>query len=223
MSIRFLLCFFLLGGALCCARADVIISGNVILSGTKSCSDSGTPPTSIHLVCNSTNGTFGSVMGSVNPFSGDLHVDAETPPFTPPARTLCGIALSEIYLVTGGVGPTTIDIALQSDAALGNKGTFNCNLTFDGVSESCLQELFAGISIISKQVIFDVPFSIGLDLSIFATAPGGTMGIATNGDLSYGISGPHLAVVTPEPSSIYLLIPGLVGTLVSFRRKGISA
>ena len=68
-------------------------------------------------------------------------------------------------------------------------------------------ETFSGANL-SFTTEYDVPFSIELQIDRFALAENGEQ--TGDAPVTYSISGPGLTL-TPEPSSVLLLLPGLGG------------
>lgn len=207
-------------GSLSVARADVILSGSVMTAGAQgiSCSDAGTASSSLNLTCNGTNpASYAIVSGQGDAFSGLVGLDVgvlapDMPPFGA-AQGSVQLAMNQEYLLTGGTGTAMLNFVVSQPFNFPTT-TMSCGFTFDGTSQMC--DLRAGTVDFSETVQYGVPFILGLDLGIYGQA---TNGFPEDGRISYDFSQPGLQA-TPEPWSVLLLMPGLVGVLFAARSRG---
>jgi hypothetical protein len=227
VRVAFLVLVFGLVGAFSSARADVIFSGSVrgeTATGSP-CLATGSAYGSISIECSTGNGLgTGMVKGSGDAFSGNLEVESsqESGVLDSVRVTAEGeVDLEQTYVMAGGSGAATVNFRLF---AVNNEGPdfafeHSCLFTFNGVSQSCETQIEAGSGMISEQVEYGVPFSIGFDLTLGAFAASAA-GAGQVGYIDYFIDGPGLtATPTPEPSSLSLLIPGLAGVLFAARSR----
>ena len=145
--------------------------------------------------------------GSADAFGGSMSVHAqEVPEFSGTAVASVEIELDEDYVVTGGTGMTTVNFMFDSSGIVDT----NCSFVFDGGPA----DPFCAVGqTISETVQYGVPFSIDMDMSMLASAGGGG---PSDGSWSYHFNEPGMvSFPTPEPSSVYLLIPGIAGTLLA--------
>ena len=208
-----LLLSIFVGAALSSARADVIFSGAVSTSvsngpGTpvQTCESSGAASDSISVSCFGNSNTTANVTGTGNPYGGSLAAAAFVVGDLNASAALGQLDLQDTYLLTGGTGPATLDVSIRS-LRLGdlNYPFESCTLTFNGMSRAC--DLIE--QDMSFAVQYWVPFSVDIDLIIEANAHSSN-GEEINDTVTYALDGPGL-VATPEPSSVLLLLPGLVG------------
>lgn len=225
MKIGSLLVLLAFAGAVPVARADVIFSGSVStsLQGGTPCSNSGSGSGTLALACSSTaTGASASALvgGTGDQLSGVIHADSSVSgsPLSEP-----GIAVSSIqfvlngnYVLTGGTGTTTANFLVGTVVPFTTSNT--CEFVFNGAAaQDCRAE-----QTISETVQYGVPFSIGLNASIYAKASNGA---PSDGELIYnfnqiggrGTLEPSSA--TPEPSSVLLLMPGMLGAVFAGRRR----
>jgi hypothetical protein len=213
MRTRFAILLFALFGSLSFARADVILSGMVLTSS--SCSTSGTGSISLSLACGGDDPMrVASANGSANAFAGQIATNAFVtfqsgfPGF---ATASAELNLDGTYVLSGGVGMGTVDIGFFD---IRSEGENSCEVTFNGASMPCI----GGDSFV-EDVVYGVPFSIGIDLKLSDTG----INDFGNGQLSsYEISSQSgsLAAVSPEPSSLLLLMPGMAGVFFAVRSRG---
>ena len=200
------------------ARADVIVSGSVSTTdqGAAPCSQSGAASGSLSLSCSSSiSGTSAtaSASGSGNAFAGSVTDSASVvgPQFTEPgvATGSIELMLNQSYMLTGGTGPAT---AVFNISGFTTTAAPSCSFIFNGVTQP-LCSPFA--QTYSETVEYGVPFTVGLDLGVFAKASNGA---PADGSFSYNFNQPGLQA-TPEPSSILLLMPGMAGALFAVRLR----
>jgi hypothetical protein len=223
----YLIALLAFAGMLSPARADVVLSGSVQSSsgpeGTP-CVASGTSSFSLSLNCGeiSSSSTQATVTGTAGPYSGSLMVNAFAPdnyPFDAIASE--GLDLNGTYVLTGGVGAATLTFLLEApEFQYGDQGSVSCTFTFDGTSQSCGPLVPVDGAVLGSELSFTaeygVSFSIDLQIARYAVAFNGEdTGGAT---VTYSLCGPGLTL-TPEPSSVLLLLPGLAGVLVAVRSR----
>jgi hypothetical protein len=224
MRLGSLLLLIALMGAFSSARADVLLSGvvntstsdvNTGTSGSR-CFSSANGPGSISLACSSSNPTTTATLtGRGDAFNGGLNfqgrVDNLFGEEVPSGRATgsAQLDLDETYLLEGGVGPATVNFYLNWPTYFAeDNSTVECSFVFNGASQSCDLPLNF-VTVFSEQVEYGVPFSIELDLAIQGQAFNDLPSDAT---VFYEFNQPGLvALPTPEPSSVLLLLPGLVG------------
>jgi hypothetical protein len=229
MKAKVLAVLFASLGAVSSARADLIFNGGVSTytydtvtnTDTSHCGASSTGVPSISLACSgSTLYQMAAVTGSGDPYSGSLDVKAAAEAVGPLIQSSMGsgeLDLNQSYILTGGFGPATVNLTVSSATYdQYNSGELNCTLTFDGVSQTC--DIDGGP--MSFSVDYGVPFSIGLDVQMEDVADPGEY---TEGSLSYSFNDDPGLNITPEPSSMSLLVTGLAGVLlVAKSRLGVA-
>jgi hypothetical protein len=222
MKARFLILLLALFCPLAFAHADVMFSGSVSTTGGTSCSESGSASSSVALACSSTGpAATATATGSGDAISGSLafHGDVLAPSGSFPFGEATGsaqLALDETYVLLGGVGTTTLDVNLSSPTVFpGDSSILSCEFMFNGVSETCDM---MGSPTFSEQVAYGVPFSIALEASIVGTAFNGQ---PSDGVIFYDVdpAGTLETVATPEPATVWLLLPALGGVLFVARRR----
>ena len=206
-------------GSLSVARADVILNGSVMTAGAQgiNCSDSGTASSSLNLACNGTNpASYAMVSGQGDAFSGSVGLDVgvlapDMPPFGA-AEGSVQLAMNQEYLLTGGDGTATLNFVVNQPFNFPTT-TMSCGFTFDGAPQVC--DLRAGTVDFSETVQYGVPFILDLGLGIDGF---GSNGFPEDGRITYDFSQSGLQA-TPEPSSVLLLMPGLVGVWFAARSR----
>jgi hypothetical protein len=121
MRAVFAILLFALFGSISSARAEVLFSGSVSTLGPtgKSCSASESGSGSLNLNCSDAQTAgYGMVTGSGDPFSGSmfLHVSGGNEFLMGFATSQIDLKLNETYVLTGGVGPATVNFALDIGA-----------------------------------------------------------------------------------------------------------
>ena len=206
-------------GPLSLAQADVIVNGSVSTTdqGATPCSNSGAAPGSLGLAClSSVSGTSASasVQGTGSAFAGSIgaHTDVIGPPFTEPGMSQGSMQLdlNGNYVLTGGTGMTTIEFTITTPVPFTTSQS--CSFAFNGVAAPTCDPIFDNFS---ETVEYGVPFSIAMDLEISASSLNGE---PSDGTITYDFNQPGLQA-TPEPSSVMLLMPGLVGVLFAARSR----
>ena len=225
MRIGFLVLLLVFAGALASARADVIFSGSVSTFGLtgRSCLASGSGSSSLNLNCSDPQTAgYGIVAGSGDPFSGSmsLHVYGGTELGPLGLGTgLIQLQLNETYVLTGGIGFATANFAVDPNESFsGDSPSITCSFAFDGMAAQSCGPVGTppGIfTVFSETVEYGVPFSVALDVLISANSTPGEPGDAY---FRYDFAQPGLAA-TPEPSSIFLLMPGLAGVMFAARSR----
>lgn len=202
------------------ARADVILSGHVLTSNEQggSCFDSGTSPSNLDLACSGSDPqSSASVSGTASPFGGSLQMSADV--FGPEsdgvgsAGAVIDLTIDENLLVTGGTGPTTVYFVANRPTF--EDGGVSCSFTIDGATTSCYP-LASETDTFASTVQYNVPFSFQLNMEVGVDAI--TNGEPSDGRLSFGIDTSGVGV-TPEPSSILFLMPGLAGVVFAARSR----
>jgi hypothetical protein len=117
-------------------------------------------------------------------------------------------------------GPTTLSLLVEFPGyEFGNEGGLTCLIAVDGISQSCGGIVLLENGVPGSEVSFttdsDVPFSLELQIGRYALAEGQTGGST----VTYSLDASGLTVLTPEPSSICLLIPGLAGIFLSAKSR----
>jgi hypothetical protein len=227
MKAVFAILLFALSGSVGFARADVIVSGNVQTfrsSDGTACMASGAAPFNLSLNCGevSNSSPQATVKGTANEFGGSLLVNADAPGFAPSsAMASGGIGISGTYVMTGGSGMATLTFLLSApEFQFGDQGSISCVFAVDGVSQTCgvlapVGTGFLGYDL-SFAVEYGVPFSVGLGVGRDVIASDGEdTGSST---VTFSLSGPGLTL-TPEPSSILLLMPGFAGVIFAARSR----
>lgn len=206
-------------GPLSLAHADVIVDGTVSTTdqGATPCSSSGAAPGSLGLACLSAvagTSASASVQGAGGAFAGSIgaHTDVIGPPFTEPGMShgFMQLDLNGNYVLTGGTGTTTIEFTITTPVP--NTTSQSCSFSFNGVAAPGCDPVFDSFS---ETVQYGVPFSIAMDLQISASSLNGE---PSDGTISYDFNQPGLQA-TPEPSSVMLLLPGLVGVFCAARLR----
>lgn len=210
------------------ARADVIFSGSVTSnsSGGPPCGRSEPGSSSISLACRSSNPTAtATVTGSGDAFGGSIYADSlqissEYSGQFAHSTAVGQLDLNETYVLIGGLGTGIVNFVITAPVPISpSSPEINCVFTFDGVSQSCVDDVMAGSGTISEQVEYWVPFSIQFEVMIPTVADTFDDDEQT-GLVNYSFSEPGLiAIPTPEPSSIYLLVSGLAGVLLATKTR----
>jgi hypothetical protein len=227
MTTRFVILLFALFGSLSFAHADVIFSGNVSTGDSSSgsqCSASGAG-NPLKVSCGG-DVIYSEISGSGDAFSGSMSLHYEgAPEFTPgyetPAAGGIELQFDETYVLVGGYGATTVEFNVDPAAAdAGFIPQVKCSVSFDGgAAQSCgfpmeFPDLF-GMTF-SETVEYGTPFSVDLEATIFGSTPDEP----GDGYFSYYFEQQGLQVLTPEPSSILLLMPGMAGVFFVVRSRG---
>ena len=226
MRIGFLVLLLVFAGALASARADVILSGSAsttfngsvstLVQGGTGCSNSGAGASSLGLTCSS--GTapqpnaFALAQGIGDQFGGDILAESfAVGPINQPGSAQASIEFDLLgrYVLTGGMGTATIEFAISADPYRSALQT--CRFSFNSVAQVC----DLGTGSFTETVQYDVPFSVDMDLNVLANAFNGQ---PAEGSISYDFS-PSGIQATPEPSSIFLLMPGLAGVMFAARSR----
>jgi hypothetical protein len=193
-------------GSSAIARADVIFGGLVRTNGVAvpACSASGTAVGSLYLLCGDLSGPSGYawITGSGDAFSGlaGLHVDGPHPDGFSQAELV--MQLNETYMLVGGTGSAVVNF--DTEWLFDAGPTISCSFTFNGVMDPSRCQVG---DTFSETVQYDVPFTVEYDVQIDGGALPGDPEDAT---VEYDFAQPGL-VTTPEPASVWLLLPGLVG------------
>jgi hypothetical protein len=226
MRTRFAILLLVLFGSLSFAHADVIFSGNVSTGDSSSgsqCSASGAG-NPLKVGCGG-DVIYSVISGSGDAFSGSMSLHYEgAPEFTPgyetPADGLIELQFDETYVLVGGYGATTVEFNL--DPSVVEEGfipNVSCSFSFNGgAGQSCgfvMETPSIGMTF-SEPVEYGTPFSVDIE----ATIMGHTPDEPGDGFFAYGfIDQQGLEVLTPEPSSILLLMPGMAGVFFVVRSR----
>lgn len=184
---------------------------------------SGGGVSSLSLNCGDTSpfATQATVTGTASPYAGSLYINAQATNLGDSAIASGQVGLNETYILTGGSGTATLTFLLSTpDFHYGDQGQLGCAFTFDGTSQDCAQStsIDQGGSELDFTAEYGVPFSVQFVIDRYAETP--YAGIDIGGfPITYSLTGPGLMVNTPEPSSIWLLIPGLGGVLLAARSR----
>lgn len=222
MRARFGVLVFALFFPFAFAHADVLFSGSVSTTAGTSCSNSGSSSSGLSLACSSTGptttatvtGSGDAISGSLT-FQGDVLAGSGSFPYGE-ATGSAQLALDETYVLLGGTGTGTVNVSLSSPTLFASDASIlSCEFMFNGVSQAC--DLM-GSPVFSEQVAYGIPFSIQLDAAILGTAFNGQ---PSSGVIFYDVdpTGVLEPLATPEPSSMWLLLPALGGVLLVAKRR----
>lgn len=220
MRAAFLILLFAFVVPFSSARADAIFSGSVVTNTSGSvitntpggsCTASNTAYSALSIFCSSSSPlTTAAVKGNGDAFRGFLSANVnilENDSGVGSGKALGQLSLEDTYMLMGGVGEGTVNLNIDSfELGLANSADTSCTVTFNGASQPC-DLVDQNMSFLAE---YNVPFSFRLDVSImpnFETSDG----ITISNTVAYALDGPGLVTTTPEPSSIWLLMPGLGG------------
>jgi hypothetical protein len=135
------------------------------------------------------------------------------------AHGLIELQLDETYVMVGGDGATTVEFDV--DPSVFDAGFIpqvSCSFSFDGgAAQLCgfPTEVPGDEMTFSETVEYGTPFSVDLEATIFGSTPDEP----GDGFFSYDFEQQGLQVLTPEPSSILLLMPGMAGVFFVARSR----
>jgi hypothetical protein len=200
------------------ARADVIVSGSVSTTNQQgvSCSQSSTAG-SFDLSCDDSVSSA-TAQASVSELSGSGSIYALGPLYAYPyayAQADIQLNVNAVFELTGGTGTTLFSASASATAPPFGAQSASCTIAIDGIWQFCAVN---GLTF-SQTVTYNVPFTVELSIDIAADSYDGDPGDAQFAYNFYQSGLETATIPTPEPSSIFLLMPGLAGALFAGRSR----